>query len=271
MIPISSPKHIAALYKEKTLIVFDLDGTLTESKANLKPDIAAALAKLLAVKKVAVIGGGSYKQFKEQFLQRLKCDKKLLNNLFLFPETSTLFYRYRGGWKLVYSNALPPREKKRIMRAFKESFKEINYIPPPKTYGVVIEDRGAQITFSALGQDVVKILGAKRGVALKKKWHDQSDIRLKLIHALRKRLPEYEHAGGFTSVDVAKKGIDKAYGIREIKKNLHIPIGKMLFIGDALYGDGNDAAAKKTGIDCIAVRGPKDTKRIILKLVSHLR
>lgn len=262
-------KKIPASYRQKDLIVFDLDGTLTPSKANLEPDMSAVLARLLAVKKVAVIGGGSYGQFQRQFLEHFHPRKELLKNLFLFPTTSTSFYRYRIGWKRIYRKELLKREKRQIIRAFHEAFKEIHYVPPPKTYGKVIEDRGSQITFSALGQDVVKKLGVKRGEALKKKWNEESDIRPQLVRALRKRLPEFEHEGGYTSVDVTKPGIDKAYGVRQIKKTLKIPISKMLFIGDALYKGGNDEAAKKTGIDCVAVKGPGETKKIIRSLTSH--
>lgn len=263
-------KKIPASYRGKDLIVFDLDGTLTPSKANMQRDVTQLLARLLAVKKVAVIGGGSYGQFQRQFLEHFHPPKALFQNLFLFPTTSTSFYRYRGGWKKIYGKELSKREKRQIMRAFHEAFKEIHYAPPPKTYGKVIEDRGSQITFSALGQDVVKKLGVKRGETLKEKWNRESDIRPQLIRALRKRLPEFEHAGGYTSVDVTKPGIDKAYGVRQIKKTLKIPISKMLFIGDALYRGGNDEAAKRTGIDCIAVKGPAETKKIIKHLIQGL-
>ena len=241
-------------YRAKDLIVFDLDGTLTPSKANMDAAMGRELVRLLGVKKVAIIGGGSYHQFREQFLRHFKCPTPLLKNLFLFPETSTAFYRYRGGWREVYKRKFSAHEKKKIMRAFRDAFREIHYVPSPKTYGKVIEDRGSQITFSALGQDVVKILGPKRGIALKEKWHRENDIRLQLIRALKKRLPEFEREGGITSVDVTRKGIDKAYGVREIKKVLKVPIARMLFIGDALYPGGNDEAAKRSGVQCIAVK-----------------
>jgi len=254
-------------YRQKELIVFDLDGTLTPSKANLQKSMAGMLAQLLAVKKVAVIGGGSYTQFQRQFLRHFHPKKELLKNLLIFPTTATSFYRYHAGWKKIYAKELSKREKKQIMRAFQEAFKEIKYVSPAKTYGKVIEDRGSQITFSALGQDVVKKLGIRRGEALKKKWNQESDIRPQLIRALHKRLPEFEHEGGYTSVDVTKPGIDKAYGVRQIKKTLKIPIKRMLFIGDALYKGGNDEAAKKTGIACIAVKGPAETKKIIRQLI----
>ena len=47
----------------KKLIVFDLDGTLAESKASLDAEMAALLNRLLEIVKVAVISGGDWPQF----------------------------------------------------------------------------------------------------------------------------------------------------------------------------------------------------------------
>lgn len=248
-------------YREKKLIVFDLDGTLAPSKSNLKPDMARMLAKLLAEKKVAVIGGGAYEQFRKQFVNELTVPTALLKNLFLFPTTSTSFYRYRGGWKKVYRKALSSAEQKKIMLAFATAFKEAEYVQPKKLWGKVIEDRDTQITFSALGQ--------KAPVAAKERWNRTQDVRPQLMKVLSKLLPQFEvRRGGLTSIDVTRKGIDKGYGVRQIKKILHIPIRDMVFIGDALYPGGNDNAARKTGVDCIQVRDPEDTKRIIEKILA---
>jgi HAD superfamily hydrolase (TIGR01484 family) len=247
---------------KKSLIVFDLDGTLTESKAPLKSDMARALTALLAQKKVAIIGGGSYEQFKNQFVGHFQCPPALFENLFLFPTTSTSFYRYqRGGWKKVYRKVLKSAEKKKIMRAFADAFAATRYVPPKKLWGKAIEDRGTQITFSALGQ--------KAPVKAKVAWNKKSDVRSALMKIMKKELSKFEvRSGGLTSIDVTQKGIDKAYGVRQIEKVLKIPIKDMLFIGDALYPGGNDAAAKKTGVQTIAVKGPKDTIRIIKKILN---
>jgi hypothetical protein len=247
---------------QKSLIVFDLDGTLTESKAPLRPDMARALAALLAQKKVAIIGGGSYEQFKDQFVGHFQCSPALFKNLFLFPTTSTSFYRYqRNDWKKVYRKVLKPAEKKKIMSAFAHAFAAAKYVPPKKAWGRVIEDRDSQITFSALGQ--------KAPVKAKAAWNKKNDVRPALMKIMQKELPTFEvRRGGLTSIDVTQKGIDKAYGVRQIEKVLKIPIKNMVFIGDALYPGGNDAAAKKTGVQTIAVKGPKDTKRIIKKILK---
>lgn len=254
--------------RAKKLIVFDFDGTLAETKSEMDVEMAQLLTRLLRVKKVAVIGGGKYELFQALFVRKLRTPKELLKKLTLFPTTATAFYRYSRGWKKIYSLQLTKTERNSIRKAFQEAFKDIDYIHPRKTYGQVIEDRGTQVTFSALGQDVVKVLG-KRGVELKKKWtKENTDVKLSLAKALQRRLPKLEvRAAGFTSIDVTRKGIDKAYGIRQIEKHLHVRRKDMVFIGDALFPGGNDYAVRRTGVRWIAVRGPKDTKRIIKSLL----
>lgn len=256
-------------HKKKKLVVFDLDGTLTESKADMDREMAALMTELLKRKKVAVIGGGKYELFVRQLLSKLKISKPLLKNLFLFPTTSTAFYRFgprghrQGGasWRRVYSETLTSKERRNIFDAFSDAFREVGYKHPKKIYGKLIEDRGTQVTFSALGQ--------KAPVRLKDRWKKKnSALKLKLARVLQKMLPEFEvRAAGYTSIDVTRKGIDKEYGIRQITKHLRIPLRDMLFVGDALFPGGNDSAVLRTGIPCIQVRGPEDTKKIIQSLL----
>jgi hydroxymethylpyrimidine pyrophosphatase-like HAD family hydrolase len=127
--------------KPKQLIVFDMDGTLTPSKAPMDAEMTQLVSQLLAAKKVAVIGGGKYSLFKQQLLQPLKVKKELLKNLFLFPTTSTAFYRYNSGWKNVYALQLSKQERDKIKQTFKRVFQEIGYKNPEKTYGKVITAR----------------------------------------------------------------------------------------------------------------------------------
>lgn len=253
---------------KKGLIVFDLDGTLTETKRPMDAEMAGLLRRLLLKKKVAVIGGGSRETFQSQFVDEIGKTGNL-RNLYLFPTNATTFYRYHGGWKSVYRQELPPKDKRRIKEAFRAVLGELRYVPPKKTYGEVIEDRGTQVTFSALGQDVVASLGAK-GVRLKKAWTKKNTpLKLKIAKLVQKRLPEFEaRAAGFTSIDITRKGIDKAYGIRQIEKYLKIPKKEMIFIGDALFPGGNDYAVKKTGVASMKTSGPEETKKIIKRIIE---
>ncbi len=256
------PLHsLRAEHKKRKLIIFDLDGTLAESKLPMDSEMSKLLGELLGQKHVAVIGGGKYAQFQKQFLGSLKSPTPLLKNLFLFPTTSTSFYRYRNDWRKVYSHELSSAQKKTIRHAFQKTFIETRYVHPKKRYGIILEDRKTQMTFSALGQ--------KAPVKIKEQWNKNSDIRPQLMEALRRHLPAFEvRSGGLTSIDVTQKGIDKEYGIRQIRQELGVSFKDMLFVGDALYPGGNDAAALRTGIPCIAVKSPKDTKRIISALIA---
>jgi HAD superfamily hydrolase (TIGR01484 family) len=138
----------------------------------------------------------------------------------------------------------------------------LGYSHPQKIYGELIEDRGTQITFSALGQQAP--------LRLKEKWKEEhTPDKLKIAQTLQKHLPDLEvRAAGYTSIDVTRKGIDKEYGIRQIKKHLGISFDEMLFVGDALFPGGNDYAVFRTGVPCLEVKGPEDTKKIIRSLLN---
>ncbi|MFH1990445.1 MAG: HAD-IIB family hydrolase [Patescibacteria group bacterium] len=249
----------------KKIVMFDLDGTLTESKADLDKEMASLLCKLLEKKIVTVIGGGNYPQFEKQFLSYLKCPKERLKNLFILPTSGGRMYKYDAGkWRLVYKNTLTTKEKGQVLNAFKRAFRDINYTSPKKTYGKVIEDRESQITFSALGQ--------KAPLAQKEKWNKKLDIRSQLKAALEKYLSKFEvRLGGLTSIDVTKKGIDKAYGVAQIMKLFKIWKRDVLYIGDALFKGGNDYVVKRTGIATLKVTGCEKTKTFIRFLIHDSR
>jgi HAD superfamily hydrolase (TIGR01484 family) len=187
------------------LIIFDLDGTLAESKSTIDNEMALLLKDLLETRLVAVISGGAFAQFENQFLSNLPIDEKYLKNLFLFPTSGARFYqRQEGAWIQKYEHILSPQEQEKIITAFEDACQKIGYTHPEKTWGNIIENRGTQITFSALGQEAP--------VEEKTAWNKTSDRRKELMAALKKSLPGLEvRSGGLTSIDVTKNGIDKAF------------------------------------------------------------
>src|ERR1700709_2120959 len=133
----------------KQLIVFDLDGTLAQSKASLDEEMATLLTDLLGVVQVAVISGGAWPQFQQQLLARLPHDQRL-KALTLLPTCGTKFYSYDTAWEQLYSEDLTESEKAKIFEALREAGASLD--PPERVWGDIVEDRGSQITFSALGQ-----------------------------------------------------------------------------------------------------------------------
>jgi hypothetical protein len=245
----------------KKLIVFDLDGTLAESKSSLDTEMATLLSALLGIVKVAVISGGDWPQFEKQVLSNLPHDEHL-KNLSLLPTCGTKFYQYAGDWKKLYSEDFTADEKSKIVSSLKKAL-EVTGFKVEKVWGEVIEDRGSQITFSALGQQAP--------IGEKTKWDPDFTKRQKIKTLLDKLIPEFSvRLGGTTSVDVTKPGIDKAYGIRKLRDILGIAIPEMIFIGDALFPGGNDYPAKEAGVVSIKVRDPNETKRVIEAIIACL-
>jgi len=245
----------------KKLIVFDLDGTLAESKASIDAEMATLLDHLLKIVKVSVISGGAWLQFEKQVLAHLSKDQRL-KNLSLLPTCGTKFYKYDSKWELLYSEDFSIEEKKKILSSLQQAT-ETAELKPAKTWGDLIQDRGSQITFSGLGQQAP--------LEEKKKWDPDFAKRKKIKVLLDKLIPEFSvRLGGATSIDVTQQGIDKAYGIRKLRDVLGIAISEMIFIGDAVFPGGNDYPAKEAGALSIRVRDPHETKRVIEAIIACL-
>lgn len=245
----------------KKLIVFDLDGTLAESKSALDAEMAALLSALLGIVKVAVISGGNWPQFEKQLLSNLPGDSRL-KDLSLLPTCGTKFYRFDSNWEKLYAEDFTVPEKEKIVSALEQVVKSTGF-EAQETWGEVIEDRGSQITFSALGQQAP--------IEVKKRWDADFSKRKKMKALLDELIPDFSvRLGGTTSVDVTKPGIDKAYGIRKLRDTLDIAIEEMIFVGDALFPGGNDYPAKEAGALSIQVRDPNESKRVIEAIIACL-
>lgn len=243
----------------KKLIVFDLDGTLAKSKSPLDEEMGELLGKLLDVIKVAVISGGAWPQFQKQLLTHLPSDDRL-KNLFLLPTSGTRFLQYDGQWKQLYAEDFSPAEKAKIIAALTKAFNESG-VAPARHWGEVIEDRGSQITLSAMGQDAP--------LEEKKNWDPDFEKRRAIRKILDPLLTEFSIGmGGSSSIDVTRPGVNKAYGIRKLMEVLGIPIKDMIFVGDALFPGGNDYPARSTGVACIQVRDPEETQRVIETIIA---
>jgi phosphomannomutase len=245
----------------KKLVVFDLDGTLAPSKSAIDDGMGRLLDQLLKVVKVAVISGGGWPQFEKQVLAHLS-GGEVLKGLSLLPTCGTKFFQYDGTWKELYSEDFTASERATIMVALHKAVDAAGN-KPVKVWGEVIEDRGSQITFSALGQQAP--------LEEKSKWDPDFKKRKAILAILNPSLPGFSvRMGGSTSIDVTKSGIDKGYGIRKLRDMLGIAIEEMIFVGDALFPGGNDYPARQAGVYSIRVNGPAESKKVVEAIIGAL-
>lgn len=242
----------------KKVIAFDLDDTLAVTKSPISDKMGLLLVRLMEKYDICVISGGAFHQFKVQVIDRLEASSGVLNKLHLMPTCGTKYYNYdnkNNDWKIQYEHALTADQKERVLKALEDSAKKLG-LWEAKPYGEIIEDRGSQITFSALGQQAP--------AEAKYAWDPTHEKKKKIRDAVALLLPDLEvRTGGTTSVDVTMIGVDKAYGMRKLMEQMKITKEEILFIGDKLQEGGNDYPVKAMGIDTIEVERWEDTAYVL--------
>lgn len=255
----------------KKVIAFDLDGTLAPSKSTMHDRMSELLGGLLDYFDVCIISGGKFEQFHKQVLQNFRATPTRLERLHLMPTCGTRYYTYdlaKKDWRLVYAEDFTAAQKKTIIQALNKGFDDLGY-REAKTYGQTVEDRGSQVTFSVLGQDIVDELGAE-GVRQKEAWDPEDRKKNELRDYIAKLIPGFEvRVGGVTSIDVTKLGIDKAYGMKKLCELLEISKNDILFLGDRIREGGNDYPVKAMGVDSLEVSRWEDTA-LVLEGILHV-
>lgn len=246
------------------LVAFDLDDTLAPSKTAIEPRMADLLIALAERVEVAIISGGQLQQFTTQVVDRLpETTDRVRAALHLLPTCGTQYYRLTdAGVTTIYARTLSDDQKSRALAAVEGEARRLR-LWESETWGAILEDRGSQITFSALGQ--------RAPVAEKTAWDPTGAKKNSLRAAVAALLPDLEvRSGGSTSVDITEQGIDKAYGMNQLAAQTGIPLADMLFVGDRLDPEGNDYPVLAMGVACHAVEGWEDTATFLEALIPTL-
>ncbi len=243
------------------LVIFDLDDTLAASKCPIAADMVELLERLLETRHVGVISGCKWEQFHRQFVGYVA--PRLYPYLIIAPVSGGQVFRWRHeAWEIVHETSIEVSFRQ-VLAAFEVAFEAIGFERPTQLWGPVFEDRGCQITYSALGQQAPH--------QDKKDWDPDFSKRKPLIEELRLHLPDHLaiRAGGSTSIDVS--GFEKDYGIRQMilqLKSREISEDDVLFIGDAIFPGGNDYAVTRTNVRYIETEGLEHTKELILAILE---
>jgi HAD superfamily hydrolase (TIGR01484 family) len=244
------------------LVAFDLDDTLAPSKTPMGDDMVRGLLRLLDVIDVCIISGGTYEQFRTQVIARLPAGPAL-RRMHLMPTCGTQYYRMTGDeWTQVYSEPLSEEERRAASDVLRDAARRLGlWASDDEVFGDRIEDRGTQITFSALGQQAP--------VDLKHAWDPDGARRRLLREEVQQLLPDLEvRAGGSTSIDVTRRGIDKAYGMGMLMKGLDLAPDEVHFVGDRLEPGGNDFPVRSLNVSVQQVAGPEETLRHLEELMN---
>lgn len=235
------------------LIIFDMDGVLTNSKQRIEQDSVRLLNALTVHFDVAIISGSTFQQMCKQLVPYIS--KEIL----LLPNSGTELYKYYGrNYQKVYGEKPISDIFKELITDALNEYKHLLEIPKDtEIYGEQIECRGTQITFSALGQDAP--------LSLKTPFDPNGERRQRMVDALDKKLGFYIefNIGGTTSIDATRRGMNKGHGIEQLMQYCILKNNQLFFVGDQLGKLGNDYSVVATGVPCFRVFGVQDAKNLM--------
>lgn len=238
----------------KKLLIFDVDGTVCDSCQEMDHFMMMCLGEL---KQTLVFISGTDRDE----LQRMVSVPLGPNYHYVFGSSGgTLDFAWDGTRKKMLDISLTKTEKKAIIKTLKKLCVNEKLIPITKDQ---ILDRGSQITLSILGRSAPSD---------KKAAYDRSGKKRKnLIKKLQPLIgQDYDiKAGGTTSIDITKEGINKATALLNFLRVSGFKNKDAIYFGDQLQKGGNDCIVKETGIECIQVRDPQDTLRKLREMFNE--
>lgn len=241
----------------KTL-AFDIDGTLAQSKSPISPEMAELLNRIIKHYDLVLISGGQFKQFEEQVLKYIKVP--LYSKVYCFPTSGASCYVWDFRATQLYSEAFSDAEKEDIIRALYRAMDFVGF-EAGQRHGQCLEDRGAQLTYSACGQNAP--------LEVKREFDPTGNKRRRVAEAFKLIRPDYEcRLGGTSSLDITRPGINKAYGMRRYMEMTGVKPGEICFMGDAMQPGGNDYPVTEMGIHCYEVRDPEHCSLIIKQILE---
>ena len=227
-------------------IFLDLDGTVTESRSLVTPAMESLLKKLVRRYNVCLISGAELSQMEKQI------PGILTKGFFVMPQTGNNVYGKDGQelwkWKLDW------RQQLAVLRHI-EVLKRFNKIKPLTSEADTVENRGCQISYSAIGHHALLELKKKFDSNGEKRsyWLKKAPLKSKIIEA---------RAGGTTCIDYTAKGRHKGTNVLALVRFNKWKIKDTVYLGDALYKGGNDEAV--IGVcRTILVKNPQETYDIL--------
>ncbi len=248
--------------------LFDLDGTLSESREKVGEDVAGVLEHLSKESKIGIVSGSGIDFIAEQIDGVFS--EKFMQDLLIMPCNGTQRYQWRKGeYTCIYSADMID-ELGRInyadllARLLREQYKFLmdSNVSLDCT-GKFFDYRGSMLNWSPMGRN-----GNKETRKSFMEYDKENGYRLNVIEEVLKYFSSQQiratvKLGGDTSFDIYPLGWDKTYCLRHIECDMK----DLYFFGDRCFPGGNDYELyKKVGKSC-HVKNPADTVRILKSLM----
>lgn len=211
----------------KTLVLFDVDGTLTVPRKLVTPEMLATLEALRKVCTIGVVGGSDLKKQEEQL------GHDVLHRFdYVFSENGLL--AFKNGHEIHRQSLVSFLGNDRLKAFVKKVLHIIADLDIPVQRGTFIELRNGMFNVSPIGRNCSQ---SERDEF--EQYDHQHKVREKMIQQLQAAFPDYGlkySVGGQISFDVFPAGWDKTYCLQFVEQDFH----DIHFFGDKTSPGGND-------------------------------
>ena len=260
---IEHPLTNKPLKKGKTLLLFDIDGTLTKARSVIEDDMIDFLKDVIEKNPnitLASVGGAEYVQVKYQIGK--------VASIFKLLCTENGVSTYDSNLNLVHSKKITDYlTEEQIQEMINFGLIYIANLKIPIKRGSFIQFRDSTINFSPIGRDCspeerTKFMEYDKEHHILKKFKEEFD---KLFE---KKFNVHSVIGGQISFDLFPNGWDKRYCLQFFKDYDNI-----IFFGDKTNVGGNDySIAVCDGITRgIHVDDPEDTKIQVNRIIKEIK
>ncbi len=234
-------------------IVFDIDNTLTPPRRPLQREMADALRALSV--RFHVAAGSDLRLVEEQFLRplyafgvRATLDAFVCNGSDRYRCDLGATYSIRPLRTFSLCQHLGDADYRLLREVLQRALErdEFRLPDPALILGEQVVDRGSMINLAPIGRPATMTAAAYANRDAFVRFDEQTRYRRRMLAHLTRELAGLREGkglritlGGQTSFDIVVEGNDKRYPLRTL---LDEGYTDLVYVGDALFPDGNDAA-----------------------------
>jgi len=211
---------------KKTIVLFDVDGTLTKPRNNIEKDMAATIRELKKQVSVGVVGGSDMKKILEQIGEDLAQELD-----YVFSENG--LYSLKDG-KFFHKNSIKDHIGEENLKKFVNwNLRYLADLDIPIKRGTFIEYRNGMFNISPIGRNCSQ---EERDEF--ERMDKETKVRSTMVKAAQEQFKEMGlqfSIGGQISFDAFPKGWDKTYCLRFLEE-----FEDVYFFGDKTFEGGND-------------------------------
>lgn len=246
----------------KTIVLFDVDGTLTPSRLTVKPDMVEMIKKLKTLENVdiGIVGGSDLDKQKEQL------GEDVLNMFdYIFSENGLYASKLndeRTKHELIKKTSIRDHMgEENLKKLINASMRYMADIEIPVKRGTFVEFRNGMINLCPVGRSCTQEEREEFYA-----YDMEHDIRVKMVEHLSEELKDLGltfSIGGQISMDVFPTGWDKTFCLQFVEDKYDM----IYFFGDKTYKGGNDYEIfNDSRVSGNTVVNPEDTIKQLEKL-----